>query len=115
MEKNIRKPENRDPEPPEISACLPFIKSQISVIKPDVIVTLGRIAAMSLLNSMEPLSSLKGKFHDLDGTPVMVTYHPSFLLRQEGERRYKAEAWEHLKKVMALLESLSPHRETKHE
>lgn len=110
-----RPPANRDPEPLEISTCLPFLKSQIAAVKPRVLVALGRIATCSLLGTTEPLSALRGRFHDLDGTPLMPTYHPSFLLRKEADRRYKAEAWEHLQKVMAFLESPGSHWETRHE
>lgn len=100
-----RPPKNRDPQPVEISTCFPFLKSQIAAVKPGVIVALGKIATWSLLNTKEPLANLRGRFHDLEGTPLMPTYHPSFLLRQEQERKYKAEAWEHLQNVMALLKN----------
>jgi uracil-DNA glycosylase family 4 len=98
-----RPPGNRDPEALEIETCLSFLEAQISAIKPEVIVTLGRIAAHTLLGSKESLTKLRGRFHQRNGIPIMPTYHPSFLLRQEKERRYKAEAWADLKQVMAML------------
>ena len=110
-----RPPENRDPLALEISTCLPFLKSQMTAVKPRVIVALGKTATSSLLNTKESLSYLRGKFHDLDGIAVMPTYHPSFLLRKEQERKYKAEAWEHLQKVIAFLKSEHSYSESKDE
>jgi uracil-DNA glycosylase len=98
-----RPPENRDPLPLEIRTCLPFLEAQITAVGPQVIVALGRVAAGTLLDARGSLSELRGRFHDRGGIPVMPTYHPSFLLRQEPERRYKAEAWSDLKEVMELL------------
>jgi len=98
-----RPPDNRDPEPHEKSACGPFLEAQIEAVKPEVIVTLGRIAASTLLNTKEPLGKIRGTFSHWKSIPVMPTYHPSYLLRQEPDRRPKAEAWADLKQVMALL------------
>jgi len=95
---------NRDPAPVEIATCFRFLEAQISAVGPQVIVAVGRIAAGALLDTRAPLSSLRGKFHDRKGIPVMPTYHPSYLLRQEPERRFKAEAWADLKQVMALMD-----------
>jgi len=98
-----RPPENRDPETGEIQTCLPFLEEQIAAISPEVIVTLGRIAAHTLLDTGESISKIRGRFHDYKGIPMMPTYHPSFLLRQEPNRRFKAEAWSDLQKVMEML------------
>lgn len=98
-----RPPENRDPLPLEIRTCFPFLEAQIVAVSPRVVVALGRVAAGTLLNAKGSLSDLRGRFHDRSGIPVMPTYHPSFLLRQEHDRRYKGEAWSDLKKVMELL------------
>jgi uracil-DNA glycosylase len=98
-----RPPGNRDPEALEINTCMPFLEAQISVIAPEVIVALGRIAAHALLGTKDSLTKLRGRFHQRNSVPMMPTYHPSFLLREEQERRYKAEAWADLKQVMALL------------
>jgi uracil-DNA glycosylase len=97
-----RPPGNRNPAPLEIQACFPFLERQIAVIKPKVIVALGKIAANTLLETEAPIGKLRGRFHDRRGIQVMPTYHPSFLLR-EYSKHSKAEAWEDLKKVMAVL------------
>jgi DNA polymerase len=98
-----RPPGNRDPEPLEIETCFPFLERQIGAISPEVIVALGRVSAGTLLGTKAPLSRLRGRFHDRGGIPIMPTYHPSFLLRQEEERRWKGEAWADLKLVMGRL------------
>lgn len=99
-----RPPKNRNPRPDEIAACFPFLQRQIRVIAPDVIVALGRVAAGTLLGTAESMAKLRGRFHDYEGIRVMPTYHPSFLLRKEDDRRWKGEAWSDLKQVMALLD-----------
>jgi uracil-DNA glycosylase len=98
-----RPPGNRDPHREEMDTCFPFLDAQIASIRPAVIVALGKVAISSLLGTNEPVSQLRGRFHDRKGIPVMPTYHPSFLLREEPARRHKAEAWADLKEVMALL------------
>lgn len=103
-----RPPMNRDPEPQEIATCFPFLEAQIAAVGPEVIVALGRIAAMTLLSTKDPIMKLRGTFHDRHGIPVMPTYHPSFLLRNEDDRRWKAEAWSDLKKVMSRLDVAVP-------
>lgn len=99
-----RPPGNRDPQQAEISCCLPFLEAQIESIEPRVIVALGRVATRTLLETSQPMGKMRGEFRPRRGTPVMPTYHPSFLLRKESDRRYKGEAWDDLKKVMALLD-----------
>ncbi|MEW6112456.1 MAG: uracil-DNA glycosylase [Thermodesulfobacteriota bacterium] len=99
-----RPPGNRDPEALEIETCFPFLERQIKAISPAAIVALGRVSAGTLLGTKAPLSRLRGKFHDRGGIPIMPTYHPSFLLRQEQERRWKGEAWADLKLVMSRLD-----------
>jgi uracil-DNA glycosylase family 4 len=99
-----RPPKNRDPEPLEIHTCLPFLEGQIAAVAPEVIVTLGRVAACTLLETKDPISNMRGEFRYRNGIPVMPTYHPSFLLRAEPDKRPKAEAWSDLQKVMALLD-----------
>lgn len=95
-----RPPDNRNPEPDEIQACRPFLLRQLAVIRPKVICALGTFAARTLLDSTRPISSLRGRFHDLNGIKVMPTYHPSFLLRNPDRKR---EVWEDMKKIMILL------------
>jgi len=97
-----RPPENRDPRPEEVGACLPFLRAQIAAIRPKVICALGRVAAQNLLGVNTPLTGLRHRFHDLDGIPVMPTYHPSFLLRKPEMKR---DVWEDVKLIIARLES----------
>lgn len=103
-----RPPKNREPVRIEIDTCFPFLEAQIKVIGPEVIVALGKVAAVSLLETKEPIGKLRGRIHYRQGIPLMPTYHPSFLLRNEGDRRWKGEAWSDLKQVMALLATSSP-------
>ena len=97
-----RPPGNRDPEPDEVEACRPYLDQQIKLVKPKLIVALGRIAAQRLLGSEEPLSKLRGPVHHYgaEKTPLFITYHPAYLLRSPRE---KAKSWEDLKKVYRLL------------
>jgi uracil-DNA glycosylase family 4 len=88
-----RPPGNRTPEPDEITACLPYLHRQIALIKPKLIVALGKTAATSLLGRDASLGSLRGATHDYHGTPLIVTYHPAYLLRSPAE---KAKAWQDL-------------------
>ena len=92
-----RPPVNRKPYPNEIQSCLPYLRRQINLIRPDFICALGTFAAQTLLETHEPISKLRGDFHDYEGIRVMPTYHPSYLL-QKPER--KREVWEDMKKLM---------------
>lgn len=98
-----RPPGNRDPEAEEVATCFPFLKAQIQAVNPEALITLGRIAASTLLGRRERLGKIRGEFHYWQEIPVMPTYHPSYLLRQEPDRRAKAQAWDDLKMVMSLL------------
>ncbi|MBZ0272336.1 uracil-DNA glycosylase [bacterium] len=95
-----RPPKNREPEPDEIAACSPFLRAQIRAIRPKVICTLGNPATRLLLDTMQGISKMRGRFHDLDGIPVMPTFHPSYLLRSP---QYKGQAWEDLQIIMDHL------------
>lgn len=88
-----RPPGNRDPEPDEAAMCDPYLKRQIALVKPRIIVVLGRIAAQNLLQTQTPVGKLRGKVHEVEGVPVVVTYHPAYLLRTLTD---KARAWEDL-------------------
>jgi DNA polymerase len=88
-----RPPNNRTPEPDEIATCLPYLRQQIALIQPKLIVALGKTAATALLGRDAPLGSLRGTLHDFHGTPLIVTYHPAYLLRSPAE---KAKAWQDL-------------------
>ncbi len=88
-----RPPGNRNPEPDEVAQCEPHLKRQIALLRPKVIVVLGRFAAQSLLRSTTPIGKLRGTVHQYEGIPVVVTYHPAYLLRTLTD---KARAWEDL-------------------
>lgn len=96
-----RPPGNRTPEPDEIATCEPFLFRKIRVIRPDVVVALGAIAAQSLLRTKAPISQVRGQFFDAHGTKVLPTFHPAFLLRSPEKKK---EAWEDLKKVRDYLQ-----------
>ena len=98
-----RPPNNRTPEPDEIATCLPYLQQQIALIKPKLIVALGKTAATSLLGRETTLGSLRGTLHDFHGTPLIVTYHPAYLLRSPAE---KAHAWEDLQQAVSAMREL---------
>jgi uracil-DNA glycosylase family 4 len=97
-----RPPGNRNPENDEVAACEPFLFRQIEVIKPKVIVPLGKFAAQSLLKTMDPITKLRGRQFDYRGTTLIPTFHPAYLLRNPSAKR---EVWEDMKKVRAILQS----------
>lgn len=97
-----RPPENRNPEPDEISSCIPFLDQQISIIRPKVICSLGAISAHTLLDTKTPISKLRGNFHDYKGTPLMPTFHPAYLLRNYTPQTRKL-VWEDMQKIMEKL------------
>ena len=95
-----RPPGNRTPTPEEAAACAPFLDRQIDLIAPKLIVALGKTAAMRLLRTEASLGSLRGQVHRYRGTPLVVTYHPAYLLRNPGD---KAKSWEDLKRIHRFL------------
>lgn len=101
-----RPPDNRDPEPDEIAACEPFLKKQLAIIKPDIVVGLGRYACQTLLKTTTPMSKLRGIWHEYDGIKFMPTFHPAYLLRNPPAKK---EVWEDLQAVMKALSVLSHH------
>jgi len=94
-------PDGRNPTKEEASACRHILNKQIMAIKPLVICILGDIAAQTLLNTSEPISSLRGRFHDYNGLPLMPTYHPSYILKNPEIKR---EVWEDMKKIKKMLD-----------
>lgn len=88
-----RPPGNRAPEADEIAACLPYLQRQIGLIQPKIIVALGKTAATALLGKEAPLGSLRGMRYDYHSIPLLITYHPAYLLRSPME---KAKAWQDL-------------------
>jgi uracil-DNA glycosylase family 4 len=88
-----RPPGNRNPEPAEVAACTPFLLRQIALIEPKLIVAMGRFAAQTLLETDATIASLRGRVHRYAGVPLVVTYHPAYLLRNLPD---KAKAWSDL-------------------
>jgi uracil-DNA glycosylase family 4 len=95
-----RPPENRNPEPDEVAACEPFLKKQLAVLRPRLIVTLGKFAAHCLLRVDTPITRLRGNWKSYEGVQLMPTYHPAFLLRDPSRKR---ECWSDLQQVVAAL------------
>lgn len=95
-----RPPLNRDPEDDEINTCFPFIKRQIEIISPRVIVALGRISSQTLIGLKVPISKLRGKFYQYGNIPLMPTFHPAYLLRNPKD---KWRVWEDAQKVLEKL------------
>lgn len=104
-----RPPENRPPKPEEKHNCKPFLLKQLELIQPKVICALGTHAAQTLLETETPISQLRGKIHSYAGIQMICTFHPAYLLRNPSAKK---DAWEDLKKVMALLDSSSETRPT---
>ena len=98
-----RPPGNRVPEPSEASACEPFLLRQIALIKPRLIVALGKTAASNLLRTDASIASLRGRLHDFGGTPLLVTYHPAYLLRNLAD---KSKSWEDLCRAREVMQRL---------
>ena len=99
-----RPPANRDPEADEVQTCLPFLKQQLAIIRPEVICTLGRIAAQSLLGREFKITQERGNWSSFMGIPLMATFHPAYILRNlSEERRLKGLVWEDVKKIMGRL------------
>ncbi|QPF72309.1 uracil-DNA glycosylase [Roseateles sp. DAIF2] len=96
-----RPPGNRNPEPDELAQCEPFLNRQIALVQPRIILAMGRFAVQSLLRSSEPIGRLRGRVHEYQGVPLIVTYHPAYLLRNLAD---KARAWEDLCLALDTLE-----------
>jgi DNA polymerase len=101
-----RPPGNRDPRPDEVGCCLPYLTRQIALLRPTIILCVGRIAAQTLLATDTPIGRLRGQLHRYGPlqTPLVVTYHPAYLLRSPGEKR---KAWEDLKFARRMFEELT--------
>jgi DNA polymerase len=95
-----RPPENRNPEPDELEACRPFIRRQVELIQPKVIVTLGKFGLQSLTGKGYGISAVRGQWLDYNGIKLMPTYHPAYLLRTPAAKK---DVWQDMKKVMAEL------------
>ncbi len=101
-----RPPNNRDPKPEEARNCRPYLERQIELVAPKLILVVGRIAAQNLLQTDTPIGKLRGRVHTLPGSeiPVVVTYHPAYLLRSPAEKR---KAWDDLKLACQVMASRS--------
>jgi uracil-DNA glycosylase len=98
-----RPPGNRDPKPDEAVSCSDYLRRQRELIKPKIILAVGRISAQTLLNTDAPIGKLRGKVHELEGTPLVVVYHPAYLLRSLLEKR---KAWQDLQLAMATVNKI---------
>ena len=99
-----RPPHNRDPRPEEVSACIPYLYRQIELVNPTLLLCVGRIAAQTLLETTEPIGKLRGVVHRIAANrPMVVTYHPAYLLRTPGEKR---KAWADLVLAMHTYDRL---------
>lgn len=98
-----RPPENRTPLPEEMETCIPYLKKQIALIQPKMILCLGLTAAKGLLRKKESLTALRGKFFDYEGIKVMVTFHPAALLRNPN---WKRDCWEDVKKFRKMYDEI---------
>jgi uracil-DNA glycosylase family 4 len=96
-----RPPRNRNPDPTETARCAPFLARQIELVHPRLLLAMGRFAAQSLLATEEPIGRLRGRVHRWRDTPVVVTYHPAYLLRTLAD---KARAWDDLCLAASVLE-----------
>jgi uracil-DNA glycosylase family 4 len=96
-----RPPGNRNPEPQEVAQCEPFLRRQVQLLQPRIILAMGRFAVQALLQSSEPIGKLRGSVHRYNGVPVVVTYHPAYLLRNLPD---KAKAWADLCLALEVLE-----------
>jgi uracil-DNA glycosylase family 4 len=101
-----RPPGNRDPKPEEVAACMPYLLRQIGLLQPKIMLAVGRIAAQNLLATDVPLGRLRGRVHHFGefNTPLVVTYHPAYLLRTPADKR---KAWEDLKFARSVYQQLS--------
>ena len=100
-----RPPANRNPQPDEIAQCEPYLRRQVALVQPRIILAMGRFAVQSLLNTDEPIGRLRGRAHHYQGVPVIVTYHPAYLLRAPHD---KAKAWADLCLALQVREGGQP-------
>jgi uracil-DNA glycosylase family 4 len=95
-----RPPDNRNPEPDEVAACEPFLKKQIELVRPRIIIGLGKFAVQTLLQSKIPITKVRGNWHSYHGIKLMPTFHPAYLLRNPADKKL---VWEDIKKVIKEL------------
>jgi len=100
-----RPPGNRDPQAEEVAACMPFLRRQIALLQPRVLVAMGRVAATWLLGGEQRITRIRGKVFDFGGIPLLPTYHPSYILRQQGRdavSKVKWEVWNDMQRALEL-------------
>jgi DNA polymerase len=95
-----RPPDNRNPEPDEVASCEPFLLRQLGLIRPEVIVALGKFAVQTLLRTKEPITRVRGRWYDYHGIRLMPTFHPAYLLRNPADKRL---VWQDIQQVMRAL------------
>lgn len=100
-----RPPRNRNPDPAEMAKCEPFLQRQIALVQPRVILAMGRFAVQALLRTTDPVGRLRGRVHRYEGVPLVVTYHPAYLLRQPID---KARSWDDMCLAAEVLEGSAP-------
>ena len=100
-----RPPDNRKPTPEEIEICIPYLKQQIAILKPKVIIALGSTSVKGLLGKTPAITKLRGEWQKFEGIPLMPTFHPAYILRNQSK---KSELWADLKKVLAFLGKKPP-------
>ncbi len=98
-----RPPNNRNPNSQEIEICQDYLFEQIEMIQPRVIVTLGNVPTQYFLKTRSGITSLRGKFHDFPQYRIMPTFHPSYLIRNEGNRELRRQVWDDMQQVMSDL------------
>jgi len=96
-----RPPSNRNPQPEEMAQCEPYLRRQVALVRPKIILAMGRFAVQSLLRTSEPIGKLRGRVHHYEGVPVIVTYHPAYLLRNQPD---KAKAWADLCLALQVMQ-----------
>ena len=99
-----RPPNNRDPRPVEAKSCRDYLERQIALVQPKIILAVGKIAAQNLLGSDDPVGRMRGRPHDLNGIPLVVTYHPAYLLRSPSQKR---KSWQDLCLARQLAENVA--------
>ena len=100
-----RPPGNRNPEPAELAQCEPYLVRQIALVQPKIILAMGRFAVQALLRTTEPIGRLRGRVHSYQGVPLVVTYHPAYLLRNMED---KARAWDDLCLALEVSNQAAP-------
>lgn len=98
-----RPPRNRDPQPEEVAQCEPYLRAQIALVKPKLIVVMGRFAAQTILQTDAGIGALRGRVHQYEGVPVVVTYHPAYLLRALPDKALAWQDWCRARDVVAAV------------